>query len=68
MHLNDSMMPFNSKKDRHACIGFGEIGSEAIIRILNHPQLKHLPFVLETPNEYAGYAHEISFLQKACVQ
>lgn len=68
VHLNDSMMPFNSKKDRHACIGLGEIGSEAIVRLLKHPQLKHLPFVLETPNDYVGYAHEISFLQKACAQ
>lgn len=62
IHLNDSLMPFNSNKDRHAKIGEGTIGSEAIIRIINHPKLKDLPFYLETPNEDEGYAKEISFL------
>lgn len=48
-HLNDSMKPFNSKKDRHANLGEGEIGMEIITSLVNHPKLKNIPFVLETP-------------------
>lgn len=65
IHLNDSMMPFNSRKDRHARIGEGCIGKEAIIRIINHPSLRNLPFFLETPNELPGYAAEITLLRNA---
>lgn len=64
VHLNDSMMPFNSKKDRHEKIGKGTIGLDAIIKFINHPKLKHLPFYLETPNELDGYAEEIDLLRK----
>lgn len=64
IHLNDSMMPFGSNKDRHARIGEGTIGEEAIIRIINHPKLKGLPFYLETPNEDEGYAREIKLLKE----
>ena len=64
IHLNDSKNPTGAKKDRHACIGEGEIGLEAIVRIVNHPALKHLPFCLETPNELPGYAKEIALLRK----
>ena len=64
IHLNDSMMPFNSRKDRHEKIGKGTIGNEAFVRIINHPTLKNLPFLLETPNELDGYAKEISFLRQ----
>lgn len=63
IHLNDSMMPFGSHKDRHEKIGLGTIGNEAIIRLINHPALKNLPFFLETPNELDGYAQEITFLK-----
>ena len=63
IHLNDSMMPFASHKDRHEKIGQGTIGAEAIIRFINHPKLKNLPFLLETPNELDGYAEEIRFLR-----
>ena len=63
IHLNDSKMPFNSNKDRHECIGDGVIGLEAIIRIINHPKLKHIPFYLETPNELPGYQKEIELLK-----
>ncbi len=59
IHLNDSMTPFASHKDRHEKIGQGTIGAEALIRLVNHPKLKHLPFLLETPNELSGYAQEI---------
>lgn len=49
LHLNDSMTPFNSKRDRHADIGEGQIGLEAFRRIINHPKLKGLPGIVETP-------------------
>ncbi len=63
IHLNDSMMEYNSRKDRHAKIGEGTIGLEAIRNIINHPKLKDLPFYLETPNELAGYEYEIKLLK-----
>ena len=46
IHLNDSMNQRGSRKDRHARIGHGHIGVEAIIRIINDPRLRHLPFLL----------------------
>lgn len=64
IHLNDSMYGFGSHKDRHARIGEGKIGLEAISRIINHPALRHLPFYLETPNDLEGYAREISLLKE----
>jgi deoxyribonuclease-4 len=54
VHLNDSMNPLGSHKDRHEKIGRGTIGEEAIGRIINHPLLRDLPFYLETPNEIEG--------------
>lgn len=63
VHLNDSMTPFNSHKDRHECIGKGSLGLDAILRIVNHPLLRDLPFILETPNELPGYAEEIALLR-----
>ena len=51
IHLNDSLNPLGAHKDRHARIGEGYIGKEALIRIINHPALRKLPFYLETPNE-----------------
>lgn len=65
IHLNDSLTPFGAKKDRHEKIGKGQIGWDAIVRIINHPRLCDLPFYLETPNEIDGYAEEISRLRKA---
>ena len=64
IHLNDSMMPFNSNKDRHTKIGEGTIGLEAIVNIINNDRLKDLPFYLETPNELDGYKKEISMLKE----
>lgn len=64
IHLNDSMTPFSSRKDRHEKIGKGSIGLDAIIRFINHPKLKKLPFYLETPNELEGYAAEIKLLRE----
>lgn len=64
VHLNDSLNTLGSHKDRHACIGAGQIGLEAIGRIINHPHLRNLPFYLETPNELPGYAAEIQLLKE----
>jgi len=64
VHLNDSMNPFASHKDRHQKIGQGEIGLQAITAIMNHPKLQGLPFYLETPNDLEGYAAEISLLKR----
>ena len=63
VHLNDSIFGFESHKDRHAKIGEGKFGIEAIARIINHPYLRDLPFNLETPNELDGYAAEIKLLK-----
>ena len=63
IHLNDSMNPIGSHKDRHEKIGKGKLGLEAIKRIINHTELKSLPFFLETPNEIEGYAQEIVLLK-----
>ena len=64
IHLNDSKNPAGARKDRHACIGEGYIGLEALTRIVRHPALKQLPFCLETPNELPGYAAEIALMRK----
>lgn len=64
IHLNDSLNVLGSHKDRHACIGKGKIGLEALVGVINHPALKHLPFNLETPNELPGYAAEIKLLRE----
>ena len=64
VHLNDSMNPLGSHKDRHQKIGEGNIGVEAFRRIINHPSLRELPFFLETPNELDGYAKEIALLKE----
>jgi len=63
VHLNDSLNPRGSRKDRHARLDHGHIGLAAIARIVNHPRLRHLPFLLETPNELPGYAAEIALLR-----
>lgn len=63
MHLNDSKNPMAARKDRHEVIGGGHIGTEALVSITNHPALKGLPFILETPNEDDGYAAEIALFR-----
>ena len=63
VHLNDSMMPFASRKDRHAVIGEGLIGLDALVSVLRHPALKDLPFYLETPLDDAGHKEEIARLR-----
>ena len=63
VHINDSLNILGSHKDRHAKIGQGNIGLEALSAVTNHPQLKDLPFYLETPNELPGYKAEIALLR-----
>ncbi len=63
VHLNDSQNPLGAHKDRHARIGEGHIGKAALIRVVNHPALRHLPFYLETPNDLDGYAREIALMR-----
>lgn len=63
IHLNDSLNAPGSRKDRHAVIGGGQIGLDALTRVINHPQLQGLPFFLETPNELDGWKAEISLLR-----
>lgn len=65
VHLNDSLHPLGSRRDRHARIGEGQLGLAALQRVTRHPALAHLPFLLETPQEsLAGYAREIALLQE----
>jgi len=64
IHLNDSLNPTGVRKDRHARIGEGCIGLEALSRIVTHPALRDLPFCLETPNELPGYAREIALMRE----
>ena len=64
VHVNDSLNPVGSHKDRHARIGEGCLGAEALGRVVRHPALQGLPFVLETPNELPGYAREIALLKE----
>ena len=65
VHLNDSLNPCGARKDRHARIGEGHIGFEALSAVTRHPVLRGLPFFLETPNELPGYAEEIARLREA---
>ena len=65
IHLNDSKNPPGSRKDRHARIGEGSIGTEALVRVASHPLLRGLPFCLETPDELSGYAAEIALAGSA---
>lgn len=65
IHLNDSLKGFGENKDRHAKIGEGFIGLEALVNVINHPKLKDLPFYLETPNDTLdGYKEEIKVLKE----
>lgn len=63
IHINDTLNPFKSHKDRHQKIGEGFIGIDAFERIINHKALKGIPFLLETPNELDGYKKEIQILR-----
>ena len=65
IHLNDSLNDCGSHKDRHARIGEGKIGMEALVRIIKHPALREIPFILETPNDDFGWTEEIHVLKEA---
>lgn len=65
LHLNDSKNPMGSHKDRHECLGEGYLGLETFKNVINHPALKDLPMILETPNELPGYQKEIALLRAA---
>lgn len=65
IHLNDSLNACGSHKDRHALIGQGEIGFDALLRAVTHPALRGLPFTLETPTDTAGHAAEIAVLRES---
>lgn len=65
VHLNDSLNGMGSHKDRHAKIGEGEIGQEALVRVIRHPAFQGIPFILETPNDDSGWTKEISVLRQA---
>ena len=67
VHVNDSKNPIGARKDRHEKLGDGYIGLEALGRVVNHPALRELPFLLETPNELEGYAREIAVLKERYV-
>lgn len=63
LHLNDSKNGLGSHKDRHECIGDGNLGLPTFHHIINHPALSGLPMILETPNELPGYQREIALLR-----
>ena len=63
IHLNDSKILWALIKIGTKKIGEGHIGIDAIARIVTHPKLTNLPFYLETPNEFDGYAKEIAMLR-----
>ena len=71
IHLNDSMNPIGSHKDRHANIGYGTIGFDKLINVIYNPRLEGIPFILETPyvnrnesNEYPPYKYEIEMIKE----
>ena len=64
VHLNDSLNDLGSHKDRHARIGEGKIGLEALINVIRHPALEGIPFILETPNDDEGWTREIALLRE----
>lgn len=63
VHFNDSMNECGTHKDRHAKIGEGCIGAEGLRRVAAHPLLSGKPFILETPNDDAGYKREIALVR-----
>ncbi len=60
VHLNDSKNDRGAAKDRHEKLGQGHIGPDALRAVVTHPLLQDRPFILETPNDDAGYAAEIA--------
>ena len=67
IHLNDSKNPFEAHKDRHETLGDGYIGYDVLEKVITHPLLQGKPFILETPNDDAGYAREIAWVREHMV-
>lgn len=63
IHCNDSLVPFGSKKDRHADLGDGKIGVENLALLMNHPKLKDIDFILETPGDQKRRVKDVAFLK-----
>ncbi len=63
VHLNNSLNGLGSRKDRHAKILEGVMPPEALVRFICHEAVRGRPFILETPNDDAGYAVEIAWLR-----
>ncbi len=63
IHCNDSLNEQSAHKDRHAKLGEGKLGLTVFENAINHSALKNLPFILETPNDDAGWAKEIEMLR-----
>lgn len=66
IHINDSKNPFNSHKDRHENIGFGNLGFDNLINVIYNPRIEDIPKILETPwvDGYAPYKYEIEMIRK----
>ncbi len=64
LHVNDSMKPFGSRKDRHAPLGDGEIGIDCFKFMMQDPRLRHIPKYLETPGGPDNWEKEIKMLRK----
>lgn len=67
IHINDSKNPIGSHKDRHDNIGFGTIGFDNLLHVVNHPKLENIPKILETPyvdREFAPYREEIAMIKE----
>ncbi len=64
-HVNDSKNPRGAAKDRHANLGFGEIGFDALLKVIYHPDFEHIPKILETPyiDDKAPYKYEINMIK-----
>lgn len=63
VHINDSKNCMGARKDRHECIGLGQIGLDGLEAVATHPLLQGRPFILETPNTMEGYAKEIALIR-----
>lgn len=63
-HLNDSLKPLGSRRDRHAHLGEGEIGIACFEFVMTHPKLREIPKYLETPEGPSRWIHEIALLRE----
>lgn len=64
IHLNDSKNEMGSHKDRHEKLGEGKIGLAPLVALTRNKRVQSLPFILETPQDIAGYKKEIEILRK----